>query len=49
MTKKSTSSNYVAIVTVERNDYRIHFWVTNKSKALNEMRNVGLSEKSGQL
>ena len=47
MIQKSVSFNDVAIVTIGRNDYRIHFWGINK-KAMNRMKNANVSEKSGQ-
>ena len=43
MTQKSMSFNDVAIFTVRRNNYRIHFWGVAKSKAGNRMKNVDLS------
>ena len=47
MIQKSMSFNDVAIVTIGRNDYRIHFWGINK-KVTNRMKNANVSEKSGQ-
>ena len=41
--------NDVAIVTVGRNDYRIHFWFIAKGEAVNKMKNSDLSKKRGQL
>lgn len=41
--------NNFDIVSVGRNDYRIHFWFMTKSEAVNKMKKVDLSEKSGQL
>ena len=43
------SCNDVAIVNVERNDYKIYVWGMNKSGALNKIKNTGLDEKSEQL
>ena len=49
MAQLSMSFNDAAIVTVGRNDYRIHFWDMNESEALNRMKISNLSEKSVQL
>ena len=48
MAQLSMSFNDAAIVTVGRNDYRIHFWDMNESEALNRMKISSLSEKSVQ-
>ena len=45
MSQKSMSFNNVAIVTVGRNDYRIHFRSMTKCEAVNSMKNVGFSFK----
>ena len=37
--------NDVAIVSVKRSDYRIHFWQMGKDDAINIMNNSDLSEK----
>ena len=37
------------IVTVKRNDCRIHFWGITRSEVVNRMINGDLSEKTGQL
>ena len=37
---------HVAIVSVKRSDYRIHFWYMGKSDAINIMKNSDLNEKS---
>ena len=37
--------NGVAIVSVKRNDYRIHFWYISKDDAINIMKNSNLNEK----
>ena len=41
--------NDVAIVSVKRSDYRIHFWHMSKDDAINIMKNSNLNEKSGSL
>ena len=38
-----------AIVTVKGHNYRINLWVMTKSEAVDRMKDVDLSEKSGQL
>ena len=48
MTQKSMSCSNVAIGTAPRNFYWIHFWDMIKSE-VNRIKNVDLSEKSGQL
>ena len=45
MSQKSMSFNNVAIVTVGRSDYRIHFRSMTKCEAVNSMKNVGFSFK----
>ena len=45
MTQNSVSFSDVAIVTVRRNDYRIHFRCMDKSEAVNRMKITYLSEK----
>ena len=49
MAQKPMNFNNFDIVSVGRNDYRIHFWFMTKSEAENKMKKVDLSEKSGQL
>ena len=39
----------VAIVTVRKYRYRIHFWVMMKGDFVGRMKNANLSEKSRQL
>ena len=41
--------NDVAIVSIKRNDYRIHFWYMSKDNAINIMKNSNLNEKTGSL
>ena len=38
-----------AIVTVKRNDHRIHFLYMSKVEAITFLRNADLTEKSGTL
>ena len=40
------SFNYVAVVSVKKNDYRIHFWYMSKNDAINIMKNSDLNGKS---
>ena len=47
MTQKSTNFNDFAVATVRRNDYRINFWFTTKSKAVRRGENADLNEKIG--
>ena len=35
----------VAIVSVNENNYRIHFWCMSKNDAINIMKNSNLNEK----
>ena len=41
-------SNSIVIITVGRNDCRIHFWGMTKTEAENKMKNSALSEKREQ-
>ena len=41
--------NDVAIVSIKRNDYRIHFWYMSKDEAISIMHNSSLNEKFGLL
>ena len=47
--QKAINFNDVAIVSVKRSDYRIHFWHMSKDDAINIMKNSNLNEKSGSL
>ena len=47
--QKTMNFNSVAIVSVNRSDYRIHFWYMSKDNAINIMKNSNLNEKSGLL
>ena len=49
MTQKSMNFNDAAIVTVERNCFRILYWCKMKGEAAKRMKNSDLSEKSKQL
>ena len=40
------SFHYVAVVSVKKNDYRIHFWYMSKNDAINIMKNSDLNGKS---
>ena len=41
--------NNVAIVSVKRNDRRIHFWYMSRDDAISIIKNSDLNEKSGLL
>ena len=41
--------NDVAVVSVKRSNYRIHFWYMSKDDAVNIMKNSSLNEKIGIL
>ena len=43
------SFNDVAIVSVKRSDYKIHFWYISIDDAINIMKNSDLNENSGLL
>ena len=47
--QKAMNFNDVAIVSVNGNDYRIHFWYISKDEAINIMHNSSLNEKTGLL
>ena len=47
--KKAMNFNCVAIVSVKRSDYRIHFWYMSKDDAINIMHDSDLSDKRGVL
>ena len=47
--QKAMNFNYVAIVSIKENGYRIHFWYMSKNHAINIMNNFNLSEKKGIL
>ena len=37
--RKAIKFNYVAIVSIKENDYRIHFWYMSKDDAINIIKN----------
>ena len=41
--------NDFAFVSIEKNDYRIHFWYTSKDYAIDIMKKSNLIEKTGSL
>ena len=41
--------NDVAIVSIKRNDYRIHFWCMSKNDAIILMTDSNLKDKNGIL
>ena len=41
--------NDVAIVSINGNDYRIHFWYMSKDDAISIINNSSLNEKTGLL
>ena len=43
--KKAMSFNDVAIVSVEVNQYRIHFWYKSKDEGINLFKNPDLRKK----
>ena len=47
--QKAVNFNYVAIVSIKENDYRIHFWYMSKDDAITIMNNSNLNEKTGSL
>ena len=47
--QKAMNFNDVAIVSIKRNDYRIHFWYMSKDEAISIMHNSSLNEKTGLL
>ena len=44
--QKAMSFNDVAIVSIKKGDYRIHFWYMSKNNATNIMKNNNLNEKN---
>ena len=44
--EKAMNFNDVAIVSIKRNDYRIHFWYMGKDDAIVLMTNSNLKDKS---
>ena len=47
--QKAMNFNDVAIVSVKRNDCRIHFWYMSKNDAITLMNNFNLKDKNGIL
>ena len=47
--QKAMNFNDAAIVSINGNDYRIHFWYMSKDEAVSIMDNSNLSEKTGLL
>ena len=47
--QKPMNFNDATIVSIEGNDYRIHFWYMSKDDAVNIMNNSRLNEKTGLL
>ena len=47
--QKARNFNDVAIVPIEGNDYRSHFWYMRKDDAISIMNNSSLNEKIGSL
>ena len=45
--RKAVSFNNVAIASIKRNDYRIHFLYMSKDDAISIMNNSSLNEKAG--
>ena len=47
--QKAMSFKNVAIVSIKRNDYRIHFYYISKNDAVTLMTNSNLNDKNGVL
>ena len=47
--QKVMNFNNVAIVTITKSDYRIHFWYMSKDDAINITKNSDLNQKNGLL
>ena len=47
--QKAVNFNHVAVVSLKRNDYRIHFWYKSKDDAISIMNNRNLNQKIGIL
>ena len=47
--QKAMDFNDVAILSIQTNDYRIHFWYKSKNDAINLINNSSLNEKTGSL
>ena len=44
--EKAMNFNNVAIVSLKRNDYRVHFWYMSKNDAIALMTNSNLKDKN---
>ena len=47
--QKAMSFSNVAILSIKRNDYRIHSWYMSKDDGIIKMKNSNLNEKTGLL
>ena len=47
--QKTMNFNYIAIVSVKGNDYRIYFWYMNKNDVISIIKDSDLNGKSGLL
>ena len=47
--QKATSFKNVAVVSINGNNYRIHFWYISKNDAINLMTNSNLNDINGVL
>ena len=47
--QKAMNFNDVAIVSIQGNDYRLHFWYMSKDEAISIMHNSSLNEKTRSL
>ena len=47
--QKAMNFNDVAIVSIKKNDYRIHFWYMSKDEAISVMHNSSQMKKNGLL
>ena len=47
--QKAMSFKKVAIVSIKRNNYRIHFWYMSKNDAIFLMTNSNLNDQNGIL
>ena len=47
--QKAMNFNDIAIVSIQGNDYRLHFWFMSKDEAISIMHNSSLNEKTGSL
>ena len=47
--QKAMSFKHAAVVSIKKNDYRIHFWYMSKTDAIALMTNSNLKDKNGIL